>query len=71
MRNSKLFRDTHDAPTDAVSCLGSLVTKGYEDLVSRVLVADGELWGTSEEVKRVDRVQGTRTTQWETLLEQQ
>ena len=43
MKNSKLIRDTPDVPTAAVSCFGSLVTKGYEDLVSRVLVADGEL----------------------------
>ena len=43
MKNSKLIQDTPDVPTAAVSCLGSLVTKGYEDLVSRVLVADGEL----------------------------
>ena len=57
MKNS----NTPDTPTAAVSSLGSLVTKGYEDLVSRVLVADGELWGPSEEVKEVG----------ETLLERQ
>ena len=43
MKNSKLIQDTPDVPTAAVSCLGSLVTKGYKDLVSRVLAADGEL----------------------------
>lgn len=58
MKNSKLIRDTPDALTAAVSYLGSLVTKGYEDLVSRVLVADGELWGTSEEVKGVGDMTG-------------
>ena len=39
MKNSKLIRDTPDAPTAAMSCLGSLVTEGYEDLGSRVTPA--------------------------------
>ena len=52
---SKVFQDQHynalqgrilriQPPMIAARLsLGSLVTKGYEDLVSRVLVADGEL----------------------------
>ena len=34
MKNSRRIQDTPNALTAAVSCLGSLVTEGYKDLVS-------------------------------------
>ena len=50
MKNLKFIWDTPDAPTAAMSCLRSLVTKGYKDLVSQVLVAD--IWESCEELQR-------------------